>query len=159
MGQRVVVRFQDNAQEDETIGLQWVQFTWRHPHFEPRLVILDVHKAQKNPAFLHTLAIRKTVPAFVPPGCTSLVQPLDVALNKSFKDLVDSQYNSHFEANLDSWVLGKINARERRILMTQWVGAAWETFCNRYQDTIKAAFVKCGISVPNDGSQDDLIQI
>ena len=62
--------------------------------------------------------------AFVPPGCTRLVQPLDVSLNKPFTDLVDRQYNSHFEDNLDLWVLGKINASQRRILMTKWVGSA-----------------------------------
>ena len=103
--------------------------------------------------------MRHTTPAFVPPGCTSLVQPLDVALNKPFKNLVDAQFNEHFEANLDAWVLGKISATERRILMTSWIGAAWERFCYDYKDAIRASFIKCGIALPIDGSQDALINI
>ena len=156
---RVVVKFQENAWVDETVGLQWVQFIWRQRTFEPRLLILDVHKAQKTPAFLRALGLRHTTPAFIPPGCTGLVQPLDVALNKPFKDLVDIQYQEHFEANLDASVMGKISASERRILMTKWIGSAWKAFCSNYQETIKASFVKCGIAVPIDGSQDSLIQI
>ena len=76
---RVVVKFQDNTWVDEVIGLQWVQFTWRQTTFEPRLLVLDVHKAQKTTGFLQALRLRHTIPAFVPPGCTRLVQPLDVA--------------------------------------------------------------------------------
>ena len=156
---RVVVKFQENVWVDETIGLQWVQYTWRQTTFDPRLLVLDVHRAQKTDAFLRALALRHTTPAFVPPGCTGLVQPLDVALNKPFKDLVDTQYNTHFEENLNAWVIGKISASERRILMTRWTGSAWAAFCTEYQDTIRASFVKCGIAVPIDGSQDSLINI
>ena len=156
---RVVVKFQENAWVNEDISLRWAQSIWRQPTFEPRLLILDVHTAQKTPAFLHALSLRHTIPAFVPPGCTSLVQPLDVALNKPFKNLVDAQYNQHFEANLDAWALGKISASERRILMTRWIGAAWETFCSQYKHVIIASFVKCGIALPIDGSQDTLINI
>ena len=82
-----------------------------------------------------------------------------MALNKPFKDLVDAQYNTHFEQNLNAWVMGKISASERRILMTRWIGSAWSTFCTEYQDTIRASFVKCGIAVPIDGSQDSMINI
>ena len=99
---RVSVKFQENTWVDETIGLQWVQSVWRQCTFDPRLLVLNVHKAQRTPQFLRALSLRHTIPAFVPPGCTGLVQPLDVALNKPFKDLVDIEYNSHFEANLDS---------------------------------------------------------
>ena len=73
--------------------------------------------------------------------------------------MVDAQYNGHFEANLDAWALGKISASERRILMTRWIGAAWETFCHEYKDVIIASFVKCGIALPIDSSQDTLINI
>lgn len=156
---RVVVKFQPKAWMDENISLRWAQTVWKQKTFEPRLLILDVHTAQKTPAFLHALSLRNTIPAFVPPGCTSLIQPLDVSLNKPFKHLVDAQYNQHFEANLDAWVLGKISASERRILMTKWIGAAWEVFCQEYKDTIQASFIKCGIALPIDGSQDTLINI
>ena len=156
---RVVVKFQENAWVNEDISLRWAQTIWKQKTFEPRLLILDVHTAQKTPAFLHALSLRNTTPAFVPAGCTSLVQPLDVALNKPFKNLVDAQFNQHFEANLDAWALGKISASERRILMTQWIGAAWEIFCHEYTDAIRASFIKCGIALPIDGSQDTLINI
>lgn len=156
---RVMVKFQENACVDKTIGLQWVQFPWRQTTFEPRLLVLDVHKAQKTEAFIHALRLRHTTPAFVPPGCTGLVQPLDVALNKPFKNLVDTQYNTHFEEHLDEWVHGKLSASERRILMTQWIGSAWTAFCSEYQETIKASFIKCGVTVPIDGSNDAAINI
>lgn len=156
---RVMVKFQEKAWVDENISLRWAQTVWKQKTFEPRLLILDVHTAQKTPAFLHALSPRNTIPAFVPPGCTSLIQPFDVSLNKPFKNLVDAQYNQHFEANLDAWVLGKISASERRILMTGWIGAAWEIFCQEYNDTIKASFVKCGIAIPIDGTQDALIHV
>ena len=67
---------------------------------------------------------------------------------------MDKQYNTHFE---DAWVSGKITASERRILMTKWVGSAWSLFCAEYKNAIKASFVKCGIAVPIDGSEDSLI--
>lgn len=121
---RVVVRFQENAWVDENVGLQWIQGVWRQRTFHPKLLVLDVHKAQKTPAFLRALSLRHTTPAFIPPGCTGLVQPLDVALNKPFKDLVDVKYHQHFEEHLDAWMLGKFSASERRVLMTKWVGSA-----------------------------------
>ena len=50
---RVVVKFQENAWVNEGISLRWAQSIWRQKTFEPRLLILDVHTAQKTPAFLH----------------------------------------------------------------------------------------------------------
>lgn len=109
---------------------------------------------KKTPAFLHTLSLKCTTPAFALPSCTSPVQPLDISLNKLFKDLIDAQYNQHFEANLDAWSLD-----EYRILMTQWICAAYEMFSHDYKDAIRASFVKYGIALPIDGSQGVLINI
>ena len=43
--------------------------------------------------------------------------------------------------------MGKISASERRILMAQWIGAAWEIFCHEYKDAIRTSFVKCGVAL------------
>ena len=48
---------------------------------------------------------------------------------------------------------------ERRILMTQWVGQAWESIHHELQHTIQRSFRKCGITVAIDGSEDDDINI
>ena len=43
--------------------------------------------------------------------------------------------------------------------MTNWIGTAWERFCQNYKDAIRASFIKYGIALPIDGSQDALINI
>lgn len=85
---RVTVRFQDNAWVDENVMTFWVQHMWK-PWIsldnDPSLLVADVHRAQKTDKVLNMLKECKTTTALVPSGCTSLVQPLDVALNAQFK--------------------------------------------------------------------------
>ena len=94
----------------------------------------------------------------VPPGCTSLVQPLDVCFNKEFKSIIQRLQNEHMHGNLDKYINGTIPAGQRRILITKWVGAAWAEM-NQKRDTAIRGFEKCGISVRIDGRSDDLISI
>ena len=51
-------------------------------------MIADVHKSQKTAKVLNALEACKTTVVLVPPGYTSLVQPLDV-VNVKFKQTVD----------------------------------------------------------------------
>ena len=88
----------------------------------------------------------------VPPGTTSLVQPLDVSVNSEFKTIVGRHQNHE---NVRLYVEGKITASQRCILITKWVGQAWTEVCAK-KDMICRA---CGISVPVDGGKDDLINI
>ena len=67
-----------------------------------------------------------TITALVPSGCTSLVQPLDVLFNGPFKWAVDTIATSHMEAHVNDYLHGNFTASERRILLTKWIGQAWE---------------------------------
>ncbi len=100
----------------------------------------------------------RTSVALVPPGTTSLIQPLDVAVNSDFKAVVDRLQNQHMHENLSLYIENKLKVSERRILITKWVGQAW-TEVSAKKDLMKRAFEKCGISVPIDGSGDHLINI
>ena len=64
----------------------------------------------------------------------------------------------HLQDNLDTYVKGQINASERRILFTKWVGQAWEEV-SANRDMVIRSFKKCGIAVPIDGSEDHQINI
>ena len=54
--------------------------------------------------------------------------------------------------NLDGYLNGNINAGERRVLLTWWVGEAWEELATNEEMVIRS-FKKCGISVAVDGSE------
>ena len=55
---------------------------------------------------------------------TSLVNVVEVLINKPFKDEVRSVFEDHLDKNLDQYVDGKINATQQRVFMTTWVGGA-----------------------------------
>ena len=79
----------------------------------------------------------------VPAGCTSLIQPLDVCINKLLKDRIRALADQHYIDHILEWSAQKYNASER---MAQWVGQAWES--------IQRSFRKCGVAVAIDGSED-----
>ena len=59
------------------------------------------------------------------------------------------------EDNLQMWH-DKITARQRRVLMRKWTGAAWWVL-SKDKDFIKRLFQKTGCLITIDGSDDDLI--
>lgn len=155
---RVHVAFQENAWCDEPTMDMWVRQLWKPACSGNMLLILDVHKAQKTDAILDLLDRSNTTPVYIPPGTTSLIQPLDVTFNKPFKSEVEKLANEHMQQNLEAYVRGDINASERSVLFTKWVGEAWERQSTKKEIVIRS-FKKCGIAVAIDGSEDSEIHI
>ena len=149
---RVSVCFQENAWCDEAVMIRWVKHQWKLCIEGPTMFCLDQHKAQKTPSIEGLLSSEcNTTAILIPPECTSLVQPLDVVVNAPFKRLVDDLATSHMQENL---VHGNFSAKQRRILLTAWIGEAWEKTCAN-RDMIIRGFRKYGISVAVDGSEDN----
>jgi len=51
---------------------------------------------------------------------------LDVVFNSPFKKAVDNLATAHVESHTSSYVHGSFTASNCRILLTQWIGKAWE---------------------------------
>ena len=62
------------------------------------------------------------------------------------------------DQNLDQYVDGKINASQRRVLMTKWDCEAWPKV-GKMKDSIIGYFKKCGLSVALNGSENDKVNI
>ena len=93
-----------------------------------------------------------------PPGCTSLVQPLDVVFNAPFKQAVNKLATTHMEAHVNDYLQGTFTESKRRILLTKWIGQAWEEVVAK-KDMVIRGFKKCRVSVAIDGSEDGEINI
>ena len=160
--ERVMVELQDSAWCGEPMMLWWLDQMWKRPTCpdaeKPRLLIVGMNNAQKTANIQQSLAACKTTVVPVPPDCTNLVQPLDVAFNEEFKAAVSHHQDEHVREILELYLNSSLTASNRRILITKWVGAAWEE-ASQKKEMVRHAFEKCGISVPIDGSNDSAINI
>ena len=151
--------FQENAWCDEKMMCEWIHQQWKPACDGDILLALDVHKAQTTSTIQECLRKEcKTEPVFVPAGTTSIVQPVDVVFKAPYKAAVEREATKHIQDNLNSYVEGRINASERRVIFTKWVGAAWEELSSKTEMIVRA-FEMCGISVEPDRSEDEKINI
>ena len=124
-----------------------------------KLLVADVHWVQTTPLIQGMLSREcHTAVALVPPGTTSLVQPLDVSVNAEFKSITEHLQSQHMHNNISLYVEGKLSASCRCVLISKWVGQAWTKVCSN-RNMICRAFEKRGISVPINGGNNDCSNI
>ena len=88
---RVKVIFNPNSYANETILLDSITHMLV-PNLPPgpRLLAMDVAKFHKTKLVLYTLQSHDIIPSLIPPGCTGLLELLDVSINKPVKDILRS---------------------------------------------------------------------
>lgn len=163
---RVIVQWNPNAYANESVLITWIleQLVPALPE-GPRLLALDVAKFHKTDAVLDTLRAHDILASMIPAGCTGLVQPLDVSVNKPVKDilrdLVDNALDLYEQkSGIDLRESTKTSAvGERRVLITTCVAEAWERFCTTRKELIVQTFRNLGLSLPIDGSCDDELKV
>jgi len=90
----------------------------------------------------------------IPGGLTSVLQPLDVCINKPFKDRV-RQLWTEWIASGDVKTTKSGNMMKPDItVVSAWVKQAWDDIP---ADMVKRAFIKCSISNAMDGSEDNAV--
>lgn len=186
---RVTVKFNDEAYANETIILEWI-----HQQLIPiihrkdicvgqishntglptgipapnslGLVALDAASFHRTPTVLKTLQESNIIPCLIPSGCTSLIQVLDVSVNRPFKDILKETMEEELYRLVQlrgEDVLYSLDAADaentenaetqgpepvqisavglRRILLTRAVGTAWEKFgAERHKNSIIKTF-------------------
>lgn len=97
----------------------------------------------------------------MPNNSTCETQPVDAGLGRLLKVLVSRESEAWLETddNLDTWENGKLCASERRILVTQFVGAAWEKLFSSPEYTPNEYFERTGCLLTLDCSEDHKINI
>ena len=92
--QLVCVKQKKGFMDSETM-LRWIEMIVapsRSNIASKEILILDAFSAHADKRILKRLKDLKLIPIFIPGGCTAYLQPLDVAINKPFKDRFRRQY-------------------------------------------------------------------
>jgi len=93
------------------------------------LLLLDAAAFHTTPDVLQRLRSANITPSLIPGGCTGLIQPLDTAINKPFKQYL----RKYTELYIDEKECGKPDfvwsVGDRRVMTTQVVGPTWSQFC------------------------------
>ena len=118
------------------------------------LLVYDVFEAHVTESVKVAIARENTNLAVIPGGLTSLVQPLDVSLNKPFKDNVRKRWMQWMADGIHEFTAGGRQKKPSEELICSWISEAWPEFP---REMIVASFLKCGITNNLDASEDDLL--
>ena len=159
----VDVYFQENAWADTVFSVDWVNKTFKDvAEKESRFVLFcDNLSAQTSDEFKDAVSKLGGIVWYGLTNATDLWQPVDGGFAELLKTLVNQQQSSWLDSdeNADKWYNGKISAKERRILITHWVGAAYEKISSaEYHDFRWRMFEKTGCLITADGSDDNKIK-
>lgn len=86
---RVVVKFNPTAYANSEHLIQWLdEQVIPVLDKQPTLMVLDLFGGHKTDHVLDTFLAHDITISLIPGGCTGLVQPLDVSINRPFKDIL-----------------------------------------------------------------------
>ncbi|CEO98379.1 hypothetical protein PBRA_006493 [Plasmodiophora brassicae] len=116
--------------EWEARGKSRIVFVLAKQKWRP-FTLCDNLQAHKAPEFVDAMKPLGEIVLF-PPNVTDLLQPVDAGAGRMMKYLIASRLDNQMDndaAFSSKWLAGRFTAPERRILITRWVGEAWEELC------------------------------
>ena len=140
--------YQENAWCDED---QFIKFLSSLPKNKKILLLYDNFKAhitKKVIDYIHNEYPLIDV-LLLPQNTTSILQPLDIGVNKLVKGHIKNEYINWLINNFneDDKSLPKLIKHERNTLLVKWISNSWKKINN---NTIKNSFNFCGYGVSKD---------
>ena len=154
----VMVRCQDNGWMDDMLMVDSVKNVWgKCPGglSKKSLMVLDAFRCHKSDRMKEMLKEEyRTTLTIIPEGMTSILQPLDVAINKPMKVMLQRRWNEWYAEGKHTFTPSGNMRKPTLLNVCSWVNDAWQKL---HQDIIVKAFKKCCISNALDGTEDDML--
>ena len=154
----VLIRPHPKGWMDENGTKDWLENVWNKRQGgllkKPAMLIWDMFSAHKTDDVKKLAKKINTSLAVIPGGLTSVLQPLDVSLNKPFKDKLRTMWSDWMISGTGESTKSGNLKKPGIDLVAQWVKVAWDTIP---PEMIKKSFQKCCISNALDGTEDEFI--
>ena len=138
---------------------RWIkEIHLKHTKCKKALLIMDTFRAPCTEKVINLLSKHHSSVALIPGGCTSKLQPLDVSLNKPFKQVCRQEFSAYCRSQLSTMS----NSADRlktasKQEVCQWLIKVQDHLCT-HPDMIVKAFKVTGLSLALDGSEDNLFR-
>ena len=143
-----ILTYQKNSWCSEN---QFIKFLSCLPNDKKILLLYDNFRGHKTENVLNFLKNKLPLVKYMllPPNTTSILQPLDVGINKPFKCYINEQYCEWLITYYDKYkILPKLSKMDRTNLLLKWIINSWEKI-NTNQHIIKNSFSWCGFNYTN----------
>ena len=150
---KIVIYFQNNAWCDEYIFKRWVKDVYL-VYIEEQIKKKCILIMDRSPSHIYRskyLDKKGESYVFIPGGLTRYLQPLDIGVNKQFKEHLKNNYLSELAENIDENNDDKEGFGK---YSNNWVIDVWWDDEKIKISAILNSFSKAGINYPLDGSRD-----
>lgn len=156
--QGIIVAVQEKGWFDESIMKDWIRKSFSKRRGSVRrtksMIVLDAFRCHRTEQIKKMFQNENCVLAMIPGGLTSMLQPLDVSINKPFKQHLKEIWSEWLSSNDHTFTTGGAMKKVSMPQICQWILDAWEKIP---AELIRKAFKKCCISNKMDGSEDDVV--
>uniref|UniRef100_A0A8C4X6E1 Pogo transposable element derived with ZNF domain b n=1 Tax=Erpetoichthys calabaricus TaxID=27687 RepID=A0A8C4X6E1_ERPCA len=110
--------------EDEEMEI-WTSKVW-HKHMESQnggkgMLVIDSFRTHLSDDALSSLSAVNTLPAFIPMGCSSKIQPLDVCIVPTITAFLKSKWSMLIRDMHESKIASSLRAEELLRLLVNWI--------------------------------------
>lgn len=161
------IAYSDNGWMNESTTISWIRSCCGGTFATRRLLCWDTFRAHATDRVRREAALKKMDMAFVPGGCTGILQVCarycfgslltlflqapDVCWNKPFKQKYQELYDTWQREGAKTYTKGGNPRAPTKSEIVQWVKLAWRSLST---ELIVNSFRTCGITVATDGSED-----
>uniref|UniRef100_A0A8D0GD24 Pogo transposable element derived with ZNF domain n=1 Tax=Sphenodon punctatus TaxID=8508 RepID=A0A8D0GD24_SPHPU len=101
----IILEAKENGYSDDEVMELWSSRVWQK-HIDGQnskgMLVLDCHRTHLSEEVLSLLSTTSTLPAVVPAGCSSKIQPLDVCIKRTVKNFLHKKWKEQAKEMADS---------------------------------------------------------
>ncbi|NXL95740.1 POGZ protein, partial [Alectura lathami] len=135
--------------DDEVMELWASRVWWKHTEGQNSkgMLVLDCHRTHLSEEVLSLLSASSTLPAVVPAGCSSKVQPLDVCIKRTVKNFLHKKWKEQAKEMADSTCDSDILLQ----LVLCWLAEALEVISDS-PELVQQSFLVASVLPGPDGT-------
>ena len=123
----VIVRNHEKGWMDEALTLDWIKSVWgKRPGADKKsLLVLDAFQGHKTDKTKRALKQKNTTLAIIPGGMTSILQSLDVSINKPMKSSLRRRWNDWMISGTHTYTKSGLRRKPDLPTICQWILDMW----------------------------------